>query len=120
MQGRADEALTALEAVIAASPGAVEPRVLAAEIYGRSPAGARRAAELLREAQRSRAIAPGRDIYVTNRLVDLLIGPLADPGRAMVELRRLIERYPNSSAATYARQALARIKTLRSSDEEWP
>jgi len=52
----------------------------------------------------------GQDIYATNRLVDLLTGPLRDPGRAAVELRRLIERHPESTAATHARAALARIK----------
>ena len=113
MQGRVDDALASFEALIAASATAIEPRILAAELYSRNPANARRAAELLREAQRIPAITPGRDTYVTNRLVDLLTGPLADPGRALVELRRLIERYPNSTAARHAREAIARIKSPR-------
>lgn len=46
----------------------------------------------------------------TNRLVDLLTGPLRDPGRAAVELRRLIDRHPTSTAAAHAREALAKIK----------
>ena len=50
----------------------------------------------------------------SNRLVDLLVGPLADPGRAMVELRRLIERHPGTTAASHARDALARLKETRS------
>ena len=95
------------------SATALEPRILAAELYSRDPANAQRAAELFREAQRIPAISPGRDIYVTNRLVDLLTGPIADPGRALVELRRLIERYPNSQAAGHAREAIARLKGLR-------
>jgi hypothetical protein len=113
MQGRVEEALASFEALIAASATAIEPRILAAELYSRNPATTRRAADLLREAQRIPAITPGRDTYVTNRLVDLLIGPLADPGRALVELRRLIDRYPNSTAARHARDAIARIKSPR-------
>jgi TolA-binding protein len=35
---------------------------------------------------------------------------LNDPGRALVELRRLIERYPGSAAADRARDALATLK----------
>ncbi|HKW46843.1 MAG TPA: hypothetical protein VJN70_05340 [Gemmatimonadaceae bacterium] len=112
MQGRVDEALASFEALIASSPTAIEPRVRAADLYSRDPARARRAADLLREAQRIPGIAPGRDTYVTNRLVDLLTGPLADPGRALVELRRLIERYPTSKAASHARDAIARLKSL--------
>jgi hypothetical protein len=113
MQGRVEEALASFEALISASATAIEPRILAAELYSRNPANACRAAELLREAQRIPAITVGRDTYVTNRLVDLLTGPLGDPGRALVELRRLIERYPNSTAAGHAREAIARIKSLR-------
>jgi len=122
MQGKVDEALASFEDIIAAAPDAVEPRILAADLYAREREGARRAAELFREAQRIRSIAPGRDIYATNRLVDLLIGPLRDPGRAVVELRKLIDRHPTSTAAVHARDALARIKRemLAASDESWP
>jgi hypothetical protein len=110
MQGKVNEALASYEEIIAASPLAIAPRVLAAELYAREDTGARRAAELLREVQRIPKLPAGRDVYVTNRLVDLLIGPLRDPGRAAVELRRLMTRYPNTVAATHAREALARIK----------
>jgi hypothetical protein len=109
MQGKVNEALASFEDVIAASPHAVRPRVRAAELYAQHD-GARRAAELLREALRSPSITAGEDVYVTNRLVDLLAGPLGDPGRACVELRKLIDRYPNSTTANRAREALARIK----------
>jgi hypothetical protein len=109
MQGKVNEALASFEDLIAASPEAVQPRVKAAELYARHD-GARRAAELLREAQRSPRLTAGEDVYVTNRLVDLLAGPLGDPGRACVELRKLIDRYPGSANAARAREALARIK----------
>ena len=110
MQGKVEEALASFEDMIAATPDAVEPRIRAAELYGQNREGARRAAELLRQVQRIPSIPPGRDIYATNRLVDLLIGPLREPGRAVVELRKLIDRYPTSTAAAHARDALARIK----------
>lgn len=113
MHGKVNEALASFEALIGASATAIEPRILAADLYSRDPATVPRAAELLREAQRIPKISPGRDVYVTNRLVDLLTGPLGDPGRALVELRRLIDRYPTSQAAAHAREAIARIKGLR-------
>ena len=110
MQGKLDEALESFETIIAASPHAIEPRIKAAELY-RQKRDAPRAAELFREVQRAPLVPPGRDIYATNQLVDLLIGPLGDPGRALVELRRLIDRYPASSAASLSREALVRIKS---------
>ncbi|HEY2854540.1 MAG TPA: hypothetical protein VGJ18_16910 [Gemmatimonadaceae bacterium] len=114
MQGKVNEALASYEDIIAGSPKAIEPRVLAAELYAKDDAGARRAAELLREVQGIPHLPSGRDVYVTNRLVDLLIGPLRDPGRAAVELRRLVIRYPGTTVAERAREALARIKASRS------
>ena len=116
MQGKVNEALASYEDLIAASPRAIEPRVLAAELYAQDETGARRAAELLREVQRIPKLPSGRDVYVTNRLVDLLIGPLRDPGRAAVELRRLVIRYPGTTAAEHAREALEKIKQLLRAD----
>jgi predicted Zn-dependent protease len=109
MKGKVDEALASFEELIEASPNAVQPRLRAAELYAKHDAP-RRAAELLREALRSPALTAGQNVYATNRLVDLLAGPLGDPGRACVELRRLIDRYPRSTNAQHAREALARIK----------
>ena len=110
MQGRVDDALESFEAVIAENPDEIDPRVKAAELYVREKANHRRAAELFRQVQRIAGVTPGQDVYVTNRLVDLLTGPLDDPGRALVELRRLIERYPGAPAARHARDALRALK----------
>ena len=110
MQGRLDEALESFEAVIAEKPDSVDARVKAAELYARSKGNHVRAAELFREIQRIPSVSPGEYIYATNRLVDLLTGPLQELGRALVELRRLIERYPASAAAEHARVALAELK----------
>jgi hypothetical protein len=51
--------------------------------------------------------------YVSQKIVDLLLGPLDDEGRALGELRRLIERFPGTREADEARAALARIKAAR-------
>jgi len=110
MQGKVDEALESFEAVIADDPTRVDVRVRAAELYLAKKGDSRRAAELFREAQGISMISVGDDVYVTNRLVDLYTGPLGTPGRALVELRRLIERYPNSPAAGRAREVLKTMK----------
>ncbi|HVX37945.1 MAG TPA: tetratricopeptide repeat protein [Gemmatimonadaceae bacterium] len=110
MQGKLDEALASFEAVIAEQPNAVTARIRAAELYARDRGNPVRAAELFRDVQRIDSAAPGQVIYATNRLVDLLTGPLDDPGRALVELRRLIERFPGSAGAERARDALKALK----------
>ena len=46
-------------------------------------------------------------------LVDLHLGPLEDEGRALVELRRLIDGFPGTREAEMAREALAKLKESR-------
>jgi tetratricopeptide (TPR) repeat protein len=110
MQGRIDEALESFEAVIAETPDTVDARAKAAELYARDKGNVTRAAELFREIQRLPSATQGEDIYATNRLCDLLTGPLNDRGRALVEFRRLVAKYPGSAAAHHARSAIASLK----------
>ena len=49
-------------------------------------------------------------VNLTIEIVGLLLGPLDDKGRAMVELRMLIDRYPTSREADGARDALRNLK----------
>jgi hypothetical protein len=116
MQGRVDDALESFEAVIAEKPAEISPRIKAAELYTREKQNHRRAAELFREIQRITGVGVGEDIYASNRLVDLYTGPLNEPGRALVELRRLADRYPGSPAAQHAREALATLKARSRAD----
>jgi hypothetical protein len=110
MQRKVDDALALFEARIAEPDSGVEVRLRAAEVYAREGNNPKRAAELFREAQNHPRCTSGSYAHAANRLVDLLTGPLNDPGRGLGELRRLIDRYPDSPAATHARIALASLK----------
>jgi hypothetical protein len=46
-------------------------------------------------------------------LVDLYDRRLGDPGRAMVELRRLIDRHPEDRGVRRLRESLAALKSER-------
>jgi len=104
-------AIAAYEATLRASPG--DPRALrqAAELHARA-GDARRAASLLDALRR---VAPARDaeLYATQRLADLYLGALGDDGRALVELRRLVERFPGTREGEGALVALRRLKDAR-------
>jgi thioredoxin-like negative regulator of GroEL len=112
VKGDVAGALESYEAVIAASPHNVEAHVQAAELYATS-GNAVRAIELFRATRAFPAVTATREIYVSNRLIDLYLGAAADDGRVLVELRRLIERYPDSDTARRAREALGRLKSQR-------
>ena len=103
-------ALALFEQRIAASPAEPRVRVAAADLYMTHGANAFRAAELYREVQRIPEVMSGHDIYVSNKLADLYLGPLKAPGKALVEFRRLVDRYPGTTAAHHAKAALATLK----------
>jgi hypothetical protein len=58
-------------------------------------------------------LRPRDDFRVGLALVELYEQDLKDPGRAMVELRRLIDRYPTAQGARRLRVALANLKSER-------
>ncbi len=58
-------------------------------------------------------LRPRDDFRVGLALVELYENDLNDPGRAMAELRRLIDRYPTAQGARRLRVALASLKSER-------
>jgi hypothetical protein len=81
---------------------------LLAEELGQPEAAA---AEL--DSLRSHALSRREDFRVGLALVDLYERRLQDPGRAMAELRRLIDRYPTAHGARILRAALGKLKAQR-------
>ena len=110
MRDLVDDALASYEAIIAERPAMTSARLRAAALYASRGGDPRRAAELLREVMSTPNVPARDDIAASNRLIELLMGPLAEPGRAMVELRRLIDRHPDTDAAGRAKLTLAELK----------
>lgn len=110
IRGDVAGAIASYEEIIAQDPMDVEARIRAAELYAARGGNPRRAAEYLIEARKVPGIPAARDLYISNRLVDLFRGPLNEPGRALVELRRLVQLHPTSRDAQFARDAIAKMK----------
>jgi len=111
-------ALHLFEQRIAAAPNEPRVRIAAADLYMTYGENPKRAAELYKEVQRIPELGTGHDVYVSNKLTDLYLGPLNQQGKALVELRRLIERYPGSTVADHARMGLANLKEDMLKDHE--
>ena len=103
-------ALELFEQRMKLAPNEPRVRLAAADLYSTHGENPKRAAELYREVQRIPEVMSGHDIYASNKLADLYLGALNEPRRALVEFRRLIERYPGSTAANHARRALENLK----------
>jgi hypothetical protein len=117
MRGDIAGALESFEAVITQRPNAVVPRIKAAELYAKRGNDPKRAAALLREVRDLSTATPRETLYAALRLVDLYERSLNEPGLALVEMRRLIERHPKSDAAAHAREAIKRLKAERSAEQ---
>jgi tetratricopeptide (TPR) repeat protein len=104
-------ALALFEQRITLAPAEPRVRIAAADLYATHGENPKRAAELYREVQRSPEVKSGQDVYVSNKLADLYLGALKEPKRALVEFRRIIDRYPGSTAANHAKLALANLKS---------
>jgi hypothetical protein len=107
-RGAYTDAAAAYRAEIARDPADWEARVRLAELMLRHLDDPRAAVDLYREA-RTRVADEGRRIGLTLRLVDLYRDALHDRGRAVVELRRLIDTHPRSPHVAGARVELARL-----------
>jgi hypothetical protein len=59
---------------------------------------------------RRSTLSPREDLRVGAALVDLYDRRLGDPGRAMAELRRLIDRHPGDRSVRRLRHALSELK----------
>jgi hypothetical protein len=103
-------AASAWEAVAIAEPGNPWPLVRSAELYARELGEPALAAERFRLARSLPGVKPELERYASQKIIDLLLGPLGDKGRAMVELRMLIDRHPASREAEGAREALRNLK----------
>ncbi len=118
MQGRLNDALESYEAIIAEPQSTTDVRIRAAELYVREAKNHKRAAELLHEVIRHPACTSGEEVYAANRLADLLSNHLGEPGKALVQLRRLADRYTGTPTGDRAREAIRVLKSVPRGDDE--
>jgi hypothetical protein len=113
IRGDFDGAATAWEVAILDNPTNAGVLVKAADFHLRDRKDPTTALSLYLRARQLNAGGVDLRRYVQQKIVDIYLGPLNDEGRAMAELRRLIDAFPQSREAEAAREALATIKAKR-------
>lgn len=103
-------AVAAWEAVAIAEPANPWPLVRSAELYSDKLGDPATALERFRLARTLPAMNPELKRYTSQKIIDLLLGPMNDKGRGLVELRMLIDQFPESREAEGAREALRTLK----------
>ena len=113
MTGNFEEASAQFEALRAEQGDTVATLRAEAEMYAGPAGNAERAKELFQRMRRAPDCTRPDELYATHRLVDLYFGPLGEPDRALTELRRIVERFPETRDAEGAAQAIERHRALR-------
>jgi tetratricopeptide repeat protein len=108
-RGDIEGALKGYRMAMHQNPGDPEPRFRVAELLFRGD-HPDKAVAFFREGRELAGDNRARELYATQRLIDLYLGPLGDDVRALVELRRLVERFPGTPEAAAARNVLMRMK----------
>ena len=107
--GDVEGALDAYQDAMRLNPTDPEPRFQAADLAFRS-ADPSRAIALFNEGRRLAGDDRSRELYATQRLIDLYLGPLENDPRALVELRRLVDRFPTTREGKSAVDVIRRLK----------
>lgn len=100
-------------------PERVEATVRRAALLA-GPLGQPETAAVELDSLRAAPLSSGDDFRVGLALVDLYEHQLNEPGRAMTELRRLIDRHPTARGARRLRAALKELKAQRYGGAEPP
>lgn len=110
VSGRLDEAAAEFEATRAQSGGNIASLRAEAELHAGGNGDPKRAEELFLRIRKAPDASASDELYASHRLIDLYLGPLADSGRVMVELRRMADRFPDT---VDGKGALAALKLRR-------
>ena len=113
IKGDLEGAAAAWDAAVAENPDSMLTIVRAADFHLRLRKDPPAALDRYLSARTLNGGTPDARRYVQQKIVDLYLGPLRDEGRAMVELRRLIDGFPGSREAEGARAALVELKAQR-------
>ncbi len=94
--GLIEEATAEFAAARAIDGDSIQSLRVEAELNTTAAGDPKRAEDLFLRIRRDPNVTRSQELYASHRLIDLYIGPLADQGRAMVELRRMADRFPDT------------------------
>lgn len=116
-RGQYDEAAAEFAALRVKYPHDVPLLRTEAEFHAGTGGNPQIAVQVLNQLRRVPDVSSAVERYATHRLLDLYVGVLADPGRAMVELRRMADRFPDTPDGQGALAELRRRREQLAQDQ---
>lgn len=116
-RGRYDEAAAEFAALRTKYPHDIPLLRVEAEFHAGPGGNPQIAAQVLNQLRRVPNVPAAVELYATHRLLDLYLGVLAEPGRALVELRRMADRFPDTPDGQGALAELTRRRDHLAQDQ---
>jgi len=119
VRGQYDQAIEAYEVALSEAPEDPEPYVRIARIYRDDLKRYDEALFWFKRARSDASIDRGRELLVAQEIIEIHSRRLGSPERAIPELARLIDRFPDDPVADWARGEMGRLKQqMWDGDEE--
>ena len=116
--GQFEDAIAAYEVAVAEHPEDCEPYIRIARLYRDKLARLDEAVFWFKRARKDAVMDGGHDLVVTREIIEIYRDKLAMPKRAIPELARIVERFPNDPQADWARKDLQELRDQLQRDHE--
>ncbi|UCG87201.1 MAG: hypothetical protein JSW71_01250 [Gemmatimonadota bacterium] len=110
IRGRYEDAIDAYQVCCADYPEDPEPYVRIGRIYRDGLAQYDEALLWFKRARTEANIDRGRELLVTQEIIEIYSRKLGQPRRAIPELARIVDRFPGDPAADVARREMRRLR----------
>jgi tetratricopeptide (TPR) repeat protein len=119
-RGRYEEAVTAYQVAVSEFPEDPEPYIRIARLNRDKLSEYEDAVFWFKRARNDSEIPSGQELLVTQEIIEIYREKLGTPTRAIPELARILDRFPEDQVAGWARGELARLKEQVRAEEEGP
>lgn len=110
VRGRYEDAIDAYQVCCADFPEDPEPYVRIARIYRDELTQLDEALFWFKRARSEANVDSGRELLITQEIIDIYTKKLDTPGKAIPELARIKERFPDHPSAQWASTEIARLR----------
>lgn len=110
VRGRYEDAIDAYQVCCADFPEDPEPYVRIARIYRDELHQLDEALFWFKRARSEANVDSGRELFITQEIIDIYTKKLGTPGKAIPELARIRERFPHHPSAKWASAEIARLR----------
>ena len=116
-RGHYEDAINAYQVCCADHPEDPEPYVRIARLYRDQLHMYDEALLWFKRARSESALSSGRELLITQEIIEIFTRRIGDPQRAIPELARLVDRFPDDPACEWAKEQIVKLRQEREAEE---